>query len=165
MELTPSWEAFSRSATQKLSKILWNPKFHYRVQNSYQLVPILSHMNQINTNPFYLSKIHFNIVTYRPVARQRLRNKQLDNDRYCATWSKQLQKNGVFCTLRAESLLLRVSWVELGWVSWLVSELVDELRELLRFSCCEKLVVEAGDSSGTQRKENILRWKPLPSNG
>jgi hypothetical protein len=29
----------------------------------------------------------------------------------------------------------------------------------------EKLVAEAGDSSGTKRKENIRRWKPLPSNG
>jgi hypothetical protein len=33
-------------------------------------------------------------------------------------------------------------------------------------SCCrEKLVAEAGDSSGTQRKGSVLRWKPLPSNG
>jgi hypothetical protein len=31
--------------------------------------------------------------------------------------------------------------------------------------CCEKLVAEAGDSSGTQRKGNVRRWKPLPSNG
>jgi hypothetical protein len=32
-------------------------------------------------------------------------------------------------------------------------------------SCsCEKLVVEFGDSSGTQRKENVCRSKPLPSN-
>jgi hypothetical protein len=29
----------------------------------------------------------------------------------------------------------------------------------------EKLVVDAGDSSGTYRKENVRRWKPLPSNG
>jgi hypothetical protein len=28
----------------------------------------------------------------------------------------------------------------------------------------EKLVAEAGDSSGTERKENIRLWKPLPSN-
>jgi hypothetical protein len=34
-------------------------------------------------------------------------------------------------------------------------------------SCCwEKLVAEAGDSSGTHgRWENVSRWKPLPSNG
>jgi hypothetical protein len=31
--------------------------------------------------------------------------------------------------------------------------------------CCEKLVAETGDSSGTQRKGNVCRWKPLPSNG
>jgi hypothetical protein len=29
----------------------------------------------------------------------------------------------------------------------------------------EKLVAEAGDISGTQRKGNVLRWKPLPGNG
>jgi hypothetical protein len=29
----------------------------------------------------------------------------------------------------------------------------------------EKLVAEAVDSSGTQRKWKIHRWKPLPSNG
>jgi hypothetical protein len=28
----------------------------------------------------------------------------------------------------------------------------------------EKLVAEARDSSGTQRKGNACRWKPLPSN-
>jgi hypothetical protein len=31
--------------------------------------------------------------------------------------------------------------------------------------CCEKLVAEAGDSSGTQRKENVRRWEPLLSSG
>jgi hypothetical protein len=31
--------------------------------------------------------------------------------------------------------------------------------------CCEKLVAEAGDRLGTQRKGNVRRWKPLPSNG
>jgi hypothetical protein len=46
-----------------------------------------------------------------------------------------------------------------------LTELVGELvRELLRFSRCE-LVAVAGDSSETQRKENVRRWKPLPSNG
>jgi hypothetical protein len=31
--------------------------------------------------------------------------------------------------------------------------------------CCDKLVAEAGDCSGTQRKENVRRWKPILSNG
>jgi hypothetical protein len=51
-------------------------------------------------------------------------------------------------------------------VSLLVSELV---KGPLGFSrcelCCEKLVAEAGDSSGTQKKGNVRRWKPLPSDG
>jgi hypothetical protein len=29
----------------------------------------------------------------------------------------------------------------------------------------EKLVAEAGESSGTQRKVDVSRWKPLPSEG
>jgi hypothetical protein len=29
----------------------------------------------------------------------------------------------------------------------------------------EKLVAEPGDISGIQRKGNVIRWKPLPSNG
>jgi hypothetical protein len=33
-------------------------------------------------------------------------------------------------------------------------------------SCCwEKLVAEDGDSSGTQKKGSVRRWKPLPNNG
>jgi hypothetical protein len=34
MELSSSWEAVSCAVTQKLSKILWNPKVHYRVRRS-----------------------------------------------------------------------------------------------------------------------------------
>jgi hypothetical protein len=30
--------------------------------------------------------------------------------------------------------------------------------------CCENLVAVAGNSQGTQRKGNVLRWKPLQSN-
>jgi hypothetical protein len=29
----------------------------------------------------------------------------------------------------------------------------------------EKLVAESGKGSGTQRKGNVRRWKPLPNNG
>jgi hypothetical protein len=50
-------------------------------------------------------------------------------------------------------------------VSWWASEW-DNSGSTVVVSCyCEKLIAEAGDSSGTQRKGNVRRWKPLPSNG
>jgi hypothetical protein len=32
-------------------------------------------------------------------------------------------------------------------------------------SCCEKLVTEVRDSSGTQRKGGVCCWKSLPETG
>jgi hypothetical protein len=62
MDLSPSWEASSCGATQELPRILWNPKVHFLVHKSPPLVPIHSQIDAVHNTPFYLSKIHFNIV-------------------------------------------------------------------------------------------------------
>jgi hypothetical protein len=62
IELSPSWEVTSCSATQEFLKILLNPKFHYHVHKSPSLVPTLDQMNSVQTTPSYLSKIHFSII-------------------------------------------------------------------------------------------------------
>jgi hypothetical protein len=61
MELSPSWEAGSRWATQEFTNILWNAKVHYRIHNSPPMFPTLGQINPLHTIPSYLSKIHFNI--------------------------------------------------------------------------------------------------------
>jgi hypothetical protein len=66
MEISPSSEADSRSATQEFLKILWNPKVHYRAHKSAPLVLILSQINPIHTAASYLSKIHLNTCIILP---------------------------------------------------------------------------------------------------
>jgi hypothetical protein len=69
MKLRPYCEAASRSATREIPKILWNPKLHYRVHKSQQLDVVLSQINPVHTNSFYLCKFHFSSSILTPTCR------------------------------------------------------------------------------------------------
>jgi hypothetical protein len=62
MEQSPSWEADSRSTSQEIPRLLWNPKVHHRLHKGIPLVSILSHLNPVRTLPPCFLKIHFSVI-------------------------------------------------------------------------------------------------------
>jgi hypothetical protein len=49
MELSPSREAVTRSATQEFHNIFWNPEVHYCVHKIQPLTHILSQIDTVHT--------------------------------------------------------------------------------------------------------------------
>jgi hypothetical protein len=62
MEQSSSWEANRFSASQKIPRILWNPKVYYRTYTCPPPVPILSQLDTVYTPTTYFITIHFNIT-------------------------------------------------------------------------------------------------------
>jgi hypothetical protein len=58
MQPSPAPETTSRSATQELPNILWNPKVHYRVHKSPPPVLVLIQVNSVYATPSYYSVTH-----------------------------------------------------------------------------------------------------------
>jgi hypothetical protein len=59
MELSPS-EANRYSAIQEIPNILWNPRFHYRVNRNSQLVPNIFKIKTLKRDAI---REEFNLVT------------------------------------------------------------------------------------------------------
>ena len=62
MEQSPSWEANRFSASQEISRILWNLKVYYCIHKWPTPVPTLSQLDSVHTPTSHFLKIHLNII-------------------------------------------------------------------------------------------------------
>jgi hypothetical protein len=62
MEQSPSREANRFSASQEIPRILWNPKFQYRIHKYPPHIPTLNQLDTVHTTTSRFLKIYLNII-------------------------------------------------------------------------------------------------------
>ena len=62
MQQSPSWKPNRFTSSQEIPRILWNPKFHHRIQKWPPTLPMLNQLEPAHSPTSHFLSIHFNII-------------------------------------------------------------------------------------------------------
>jgi hypothetical protein len=104
-----SSDANSCSPSPETACILWNPKFHYHVQNSLPCVCTMRKMNPVHALLSYLFKIHFSILSVPKSSKCSLSVRFPHNNLVCNSFLLYDYLNIIWWVLIMKLLIVRSS--------------------------------------------------------